>query len=869
MHERLSGSYLLALLLLILYALGTTPLAAATGPGQPAAGKDEGERRLQAFLEAFNSGDPAKMLAYYRKNATPEFLQRRTEDERRASYERFSKEFGTLLFRGIEIAGSGEMTLVTLGEKIEEIVNFRFDLEASPPHRIKGLGIEVGSFRGEEKFPPLNLPDDSDGKSLAPALDAYFKDLERQDLFSGTVLVARSGRTIFQGAYGLASREPRTANRIDTRFDVGSITKAFTQVAIGQLARDGKLSMDDTILDHIPDYPNREVGRKVTIRHLLDHEGGLGDIFNERFMSADKESMISPRDFFPIFVEDELLFEPGESRRYSNAGFIVLGAIVAAASGQPYEKYIQEHVFKPARMEGSGFFRRDGSVENVAIGYTRPEGPEGGGELRSNVGMLPVKGCPAGSSSSSAEDLFRFDRALRSGKLLGPAWTEWYFTGSVPEGSKGTASGKGPPFPQSIGIAGGAWGVNAMLYSDGDDTAVVLTNQDPPAAMESAEKIWKVLRSGPSAEGEMSRPAESPPRIEGRSTETVLPMLLHNMAPTVEVSLNGHGPYRFFVDTGAAGTLVDTSLMKELDLPVTGEVQLGSPAGGDPVITPSVRVEKIEVGPTVFAGVQAIVMDIAAFEQDPNAPKGILGLNLFHGMLLTIDYPRDRILVREGDLRAADGAEIFQYKEANSVPTVPIAVAGMKFDAYLDTGAPGGITLPKKYTDRLPLASQPVEVGRAHFVDREMPILEAPLKGLLEIGRHSFENPPIHFAEFFPTALLGYEILSQFAITLDTRSRLVRLERSSSPAAQTTARPRRYGVGFSGLEGDVLVVTGVQPGSVAQEAGLRTGDRVVKMNGKPVPALTSTARAQMLRDSPLALAVMRKGQEVEILMKLR
>jgi predicted aspartyl protease len=315
-------------------------------------------------------------------------------------------------------------------------------------------------------------------------------------------------------------------------------------------------------------------------------------------------------------------------------------------------------------------------------------------------------------------------------------------------------------------------------------------------------------------------------------------MLLHNMAPTVEVSLNGHGPYRFFVDTGAAGTLVDTSLMKELDLPVTGEVQLGSPAGGDPVITPSVRVEKIEVGPTVFAGVQAIVMDIAAFEQDPNAPKGILGLNLFHGMLLTIDYPRDRILVREGDLRAADGAEIFQYKEANSVPTVPIAVAGMKFDAYLDTGAPGGITLPKKYTDRLPLASQPVEVGRAHFVDREMPILEAPLKGLLEIGRHSFENPPIHFAEFFPTALLGYEILS-------------------------------YGVGFSGLEGDVLVVTGVQPGSVAQEAGLRTGDRVVKMNGKPVPALTSTARAQMLRDSPLALAVMRKGQEVEILMKLR
>jgi S1-C subfamily serine protease len=149
-----------------------------------------------------------------------------------------------------------------------------------------------------------------------------------------------------------------------------------------------------------------------------------------------------------------------------------------------------------------------------------------------------------------------------------------------------------------------------------------------------------------------------------------------------------------------------------------------------------------------------------------------------------------------------------------------------------------------------------------------MPIIEAPLKGLLPIGRPSFDNPPIPFTEFFPTASLGYEILSQFAITLDSSSRRVRLERSSSPAVQTTSWPRRYGVGFSGLEGDMLVVTGVQPESVAQKAGLRAGDQVVKMNGKPIPALTSPARAQMLRDSPLTLTVTREDQEVEILMKL-
>ena len=110
-----------------------------------------------------------------------------------------------------------------------------------------------------------------------------------------------------------------------------------------------------------------------------------------------------------------LEFEPGEGQRYSNAGSIVLGAIVEAASGMDYVHYIEENIFVPARMTRSGFPIRDGSKADIAIGYTTGEmlGEEPG-ELRPNIGMLPIRGCPAGSSSHTAEDLLKFDRARRA-----------------------------------------------------------------------------------------------------------------------------------------------------------------------------------------------------------------------------------------------------------------------------------------------------------------------------------------------------------------------------------------------------------------------------------------------------------------------
>jgi len=366
-----------------------------------------------------------------------------------------------------------------------------FELEADPPHHIRSWSAEVNE--GDEAdhagpegpagvtLPALDLPAEGEARKT---VDAWLEGLAEQGLFSGSVLVARKDAVVFEGAYGLADRESGAAVELDTRFDVGSITKAITKTAVGQLLRDGKLRLSDTIQQHLPDYPNPEVGRRVTVEQLLEHTSGLGDIFNERFRETPKEGLIAPRDFFPVFADEALRFEPGTAREYSNAGYIVLGAIVEAVSSQDYMAYVQKHVFDLAGMTHSGFLRHDRTTPRLAVGYTRltPEGERG--ELESNRGRLPIQGCPAGSSSHTARDLLHFDRALRDGTLLGP-WTGWFF------GDEAPAEGSGAESAEDAGyaFAGGAPGVNAMLESARDAVVVVLANLDPPVAGQVAEQL--------------------------------------------------------------------------------------------------------------------------------------------------------------------------------------------------------------------------------------------------------------------------------------------------------------------------------------------------------------------------------------------
>jgi CubicO group peptidase (beta-lactamase class C family) len=315
-------------------------------------------------------------------------------------------------------------------------------------------------------------------KEVVAALEKEMAAQVAADEFSGVVLLAKDGKPVFRKAYGMADLGLKVPNNPETKFNLGSINKVFTRLSIEQLALDGKLSLDDTVAKWIPDYPDKDVAAKVTIRQLLEMRSGLGDIFTPEYREAAKDLFLKPRDLFPVFAGKPLHFEPGTGQRYSNAGYVVLGAIVEAVSGQDYYEYVREHIFRPAGMTNTDSWELDVPVANRAVGYTR-NGPRGGapdGGRRNNLFNTAFKGSPAGGGYSTADDLLKLDTALRSGLLF-------------KDGRK----------LKGMGAAGGSPGCNALLEQIDDHyTLIVLSNYDPP----SAERLGEMVRGWFGIEGE-------------------------------------------------------------------------------------------------------------------------------------------------------------------------------------------------------------------------------------------------------------------------------------------------------------------------------------------------------------------------------
>jgi CubicO group peptidase (beta-lactamase class C family) len=294
---------------------------------------------------------------------------------------------------------------------------------------------------------------------LLARLGTLADSLARTDALSGVILLAKDGRPVFEHAYGFADRDAKQANSIGTSFNLSSIGKRFTQVAIDQLQASGKLNLDSTIASAWPDYPNRDVARQVTIRQLLEHRSGIGGNIFQQLPTLRRNS-----DYLPLFVNEPLHFAPGTREEYSNAGYVVLGEIVARASGEDYYEYVRRHVFDPAAMTSAGFFARDSLPALAAHGYTRkvrdgaassPSAP-----LARAEELQPRRGSAAGGSYASARDLLKFVLAHRNGGL------------GLPVDSR-----------REI-IAGGSPGSNGVVAEGlpGGYDLIVLENLDPPAA---------------------------------------------------------------------------------------------------------------------------------------------------------------------------------------------------------------------------------------------------------------------------------------------------------------------------------------------------------------------------------------------------
>lgn len=246
---------------------------------------------------------------------------------------------------------------------------------------------------------------------LIRRIESHVDSLAKADLFSGVVLLARNGSPVFERAWGFADREAKRPNTVETAFNIGSINKLFTSIAIRQLEAAGRLHLDSTLAMAWPEYPNPDVARRVTIRQMLGHRSGIsGNIFAAP-AGRTRHDVRHNNDFLPLIVNESLAFEPGTRQQYSNAGFVLLGMLVERLSAKDYYEYVRDNVYAPAGMTRTGAYPVDSLPPNTAIGYTgAPHARE------RNTASLAGRGSAAGGGYSTPHDLMRFLQALREGR---------------------------------------------------------------------------------------------------------------------------------------------------------------------------------------------------------------------------------------------------------------------------------------------------------------------------------------------------------------------------------------------------------------------------------------------------------------------
>jgi len=436
--------------------------------------------QARAWLESFNAGDAAKHKEFISKNA-PSRLDR---FDREMQIRQMSRGFDV---KKVEESTPTKMVALIQERSSDQFVRMTIEVDANEPHQITRMSLQGVARPAEFAIPHLSESE------LVSSVKRKMAETAA-DEFSGAVLVAKNGKSVFAQAFGLADREKKTPNTLKTRFRLGSMNKMFTAVATLQLAQSGKLDLKAPFGNYLTDYPNKDVASKVTIEQLLSHTGGTGDIFGPEF-DKNRLELKTLQDYVKLYGTRGPEFEAGSRWQYSNYGFLLLGVLIEKVSGQSYYDYVRDHIFKPAGMAATASEPEDQLVADRSIGYTRFTG----GNLQPNTETLPYRGTSAGGGYSTVEDLLKFATALQRHKLLNPQYTEMLTTGkaATPNGSKYAYGFQDAMVngTRCFGHGGGAPGMNGELkICPGPGYVVaVLANLDPPAASRVADFITNRL----------------------------------------------------------------------------------------------------------------------------------------------------------------------------------------------------------------------------------------------------------------------------------------------------------------------------------------------------------------------------------------
>ncbi|MFC3448498.1 serine hydrolase domain-containing protein [Amycolatopsis speibonae] len=255
--------------------------------------------------------------------------------------------------------------------------------------------------------------------------DRFVAERAAAGQFSGTVLVAHRGKQVLTRSHGLAHEAQGVANDTNTSFDLASMTKSFTAVAVARLAQEGRLAFHEPLGTYLDGFP-ADVA-KVTVHQLLTHTAGAGRPGRTNQRPPGEEEWDSEDDIWQgmsAYLRTlPLQFTPGTEFGYSNDGYFILGAIVAAVSGRSYYDFVRQHVFAPSGLTDTDFYPKPTVIADRGIAHGYLTQPSGERVDITTTPWLPYIGSPYHGAFSSAPDLLRFAKALHDNRLLSPAFT--------------------------------------------------------------------------------------------------------------------------------------------------------------------------------------------------------------------------------------------------------------------------------------------------------------------------------------------------------------------------------------------------------------------------------------------------------------
>jgi membrane-associated protease RseP (regulator of RpoE activity) len=335
--------------------------------------------------------------------------------------------------------------------------------------------------------------------------------------------------------------------------------------------------------------------------------------------------------------------------------------------------------------------------------------------------------------------------------------------------------------------------------------------------------------------------------------------------PRVIVELGDDAQHQFIVDTGASVNVIDVTIAQSYGFEVIGETEIGAP-GGPQIAADIVRIPLFSVGDAVVVDAEFVTMDILGFTR--GTTKGVLGTGLFGDYLLTFDRGAGQIILSRATL-SADDAGVLPYDSEGSQIGIEILVAGSPLVAHVDTGSMGRFTLPGEMMASLPV-SETQSTGQARLVGGNREIKTATLDGTIQFAGLQFENPDIAFmTPSSGTGNIGSAVMLDYVVSIDQQNHLISFKESPAGKFLAAKKPRRLGVQFKGMPGgSVLTIASVHSGSIAEQAGLKSGDVLLILNGKPTEQYEMAELATLFGgDSVLNLELERDGEARNIEIK--